>query len=63
MLDSVQQQKVVMFVFSALEDGWSVRKQKEQYVFSKPHEGKKEVFSKDFLYAFIEKHAGVPDGM
>ena len=63
MLDSVQKQKVILFVFSALEDGWSVKKQREQYVFSKPHEGKKEVFSKDFLYAFIEKHARVPDGM
>lgn len=63
MLNSVQEQKVILFVFSALEDGWSVRKQQEQYVFSKQHEGKKEVFSKDFLYAFIEKHAGVPDGM
>jgi hypothetical protein len=63
MLDSVQRQKVVLFVFSALDDGWSVKKQKEQYVFSKPHEGKKEVFSKDFLYTFIDKHARIPDDM
>ena len=48
--------KKQQFIWNALEDGWEIRKKDNSYIFSKPHEGKKEVFSDTFLRAFIVKN-------
>ena len=48
---------VLAFIDNAMNDGWSVRKKKGSYIFSKPHEGKKQVFSDEYLVAFVDKHA------
>ena len=45
--------KKKQFIWNALEDGWEIRKKDTSYIFSKSHEGKKEVFSESFLRAFI----------
>lgn len=42
------------FIYIALEDGWDVKKRRDTYVFSKKHEGKKEIFEESFLRKFIE---------
>ena len=39
--------------FNALEKGWSIKKKGERFVFSKNHEGKKEVFLDSYLKRFI----------
>ena len=49
-------QHILVFVESALNDGWTVRKNGCSYVFSKPHEGKKQVLTNEYLAAFVEKH-------
>ena len=36
--------KKMAFIYNALEKGWSVRKKKDNYVFRKDHENKKEVY-------------------
>ena len=46
--------KKMAFVFNAIEDGWKVKKRGKSYVFSKPHENKKEIFSDTYLREFIE---------
>ena len=46
--------KKMAFVFNAVEDGWKVKKRGKSYVFSKPHENKKEIFSDTYLREFIE---------
>ena len=46
--------KKMVFVFNAIEDGWKVKKRDKSYVFSKPHENKKEIFSDTYLREFIE---------
>jgi hypothetical protein len=46
------------FIWNALEDGWEIRKNEDSYIFTKPHEGKKEVFSEDYLRRFIIKNFG-----
>jgi hypothetical protein len=46
--------KKMTFVFNAVEDGWKVKKRGKSYVFSKPHENKKEIFSDNYLREFIE---------
>jgi len=44
------------FLFNALEDGWEIKKEDNRYIFIKKHEGKKEVFSENYLRRFIEQN-------
>jgi hypothetical protein len=44
------------FLFNALEDGWEIRKHNDKYIFTKKHEGKKEVFLDSYLRRFIEQN-------
>jgi len=47
-----QLQKMI-FVMNALNDGWSVKKSQDKYIFSKKHENKVEVFQEEYLATFI----------
>jgi hypothetical protein len=51
-VDKLQYQKMV-FIMNALNDGWSVKKSQDKYIFSKKHENKKEVFKEEYLATFI----------
>ena len=42
------------FVYKAVNDGWTVRKKKDKYVFVRPHDNRKEVFENSYLEAFIK---------
>jgi hypothetical protein len=44
------------FIMNAIETGWSVKKNDGNYIFSKKHEGKREVFMSDYLEKFIDKN-------
>ena len=46
----------IVFIFNAIEDGWCVKKHQDSFVFSKKHEGKKQVFQPEYLEQFIEKN-------
>jgi hypothetical protein len=48
-------QKMV-FLTNALDKGWSIKKTDDSYIFTKKHEGKKEVFQSDYLEKFIESN-------
>lgn len=48
--------KKMTFIMNALDQGWSVKKEDEKYVFSKKHEGKREIFREDYLRTFIESN-------
>jgi hypothetical protein len=54
-VDLIQLQKMA-FLFNALENGWSVRKENNYYVFKKNHEGKKEVYLDKYLQQFLSKN-------
>ena len=41
------------FIYNALEDGWTIHKKNNLYVFKKNHEGKKEVYLDDYLRRFV----------
>ena len=41
------------FVYNALEDGWTIKKKNNLYVFTKNHEGKKEVYLDEYLKRFM----------
>jgi hypothetical protein len=46
-------QKMV-FIINAIEKGWTVKKVEDSYIFTKKHEGKKEIFQNDYLEKFVE---------
>ena len=54
-IDLIQLQKMA-FLFNAVENGWSVRKENNYYVFKKNHEGKKEVYLDKYLQQFLSKN-------
>ena len=45
------------FINNALENGWSIKKNNESYIFSKKHEGKKEMFSDSYLSTFVKENS------
>jgi hypothetical protein len=43
----------LMFLNNALNDGWSIKKSAENYIFTKKHENKREIFQENYLENFI----------
>jgi hypothetical protein len=41
------------FINNALEDGWTISKKEDKYIFNKKHEGKKEIYLDSYLQKFI----------
>ncbi len=54
-ISAIQFQKMLL-LFNAIEEGWSIKKRNDSYVFTKNHEGKKEVFHEDYLLKFMKKN-------
>ena len=54
-VDYIELQKM-SFIYNAIQSGWTVNLNKNSYIFSKKHEGKKEIFLDSFMKSFIEKH-------
>jgi len=52
-MNNIQFQKM-LFLYNAVNDGWSIRKKDESYIFKKNHEGKKEVFHESYLHDFVK---------
>lgn len=44
------------FLYNALNEGWTIKKRKESYIFTKNHEGKKEVFLDSYLVSFMKNN-------
>ena len=57
-IDKIKFQKMV-FLFNALDSGWSIKKKKESYIFTKNHEGKKEIFDENYLAIFMKDHLDI----
>lgn len=54
-IDNVKFQKM-LFLYNAINDGWTIKKRGEAYTFIKNHEGKKEVFSDSYLLTFVKSN-------
>jgi hypothetical protein len=49
------------FFFNAIENGWSIKKDlSDNYIFSKKHENKKEIFDDTYLSQFIAENLELP---
>jgi hypothetical protein len=57
-IDKIKFQKMV-FLFNALDNGWSIKKRSESYIFTKNHEGKKEIFDESYLAMFMKENADI----
>jgi hypothetical protein len=54
-IDEAQLRKM-KFIWNAIEKGWAVKKRDDSYIFSKKHEGKREIFMDTYLETFIAQH-------
>ena len=51
-VDPIQLQKMLL-LYNALNEGWSIKKRNESYIFVKSHEGKKEILLDSYLTKFV----------
>ena len=51
-IDAVSFQKMLL-LYNSIEQGWSVKKHNNSYVFSKKHENNKEVLEDSYLLKFM----------
>jgi hypothetical protein len=51
--------KKMVFLYNALNNGWSIKKRKEAYIFTKNHEGKKEVYDESYLSIFMKQNMDI----
>jgi hypothetical protein len=57
-INYIELQKMA-FIYNAIHAGWSVSCKGESYVFTKKHEGKKEVFLDTYMKSFIENNMNI----
>jgi len=51
--------KKMIFIFNALNNGWTIKKQNNNYIFSKNHENKKELLDENYLFNFISHNINI----
>lgn len=49
----------ICFIYNALENGWTIKKRGQSYIFTKNHEGKKEVFDDNYLTSFMKDNLDI----
>jgi hypothetical protein len=47
------------FLYNAVQDGWTVSKRDDSYIFKKKHEGKRAIFLDTYLNTFITNNSDV----
>lgn len=57
-LDSILVQKMA-FIFNSLEDGWTIRKNDDSYIFTKPHNKSKEILMDSYLKKFLKSNFNI----
>jgi hypothetical protein len=51
-LDPIKFQKMLL-LFNTIEDGWTIKKKNNTYIFTKNHENKKEILDESYLLKFM----------
>jgi hypothetical protein len=54
-VDAIKFQKMLL-LYNTIEQGWSVKKRNESYVFTKNHENKKEIYDDTYLLKFMKSN-------
>lgn len=55
--------KKIVFLYNALDNGWSIKKRNNSYIFQKNHEGKKEIFDDNYLSIFMKDNSNINNFM
>ena len=54
-LDDNDTKYILYFLYNVLNNGWTIKKsQLDEYIFIKNHEGKKEIFSNQYIHTFLK---------
>lgn len=51
----------MIFLYNSLNDGWMIKKNNEEYIFTKPHENKKEIYNDEYISNFVTKNINLKD--
>ena len=43
----------MMFLHNALDQGWTVKKSSDSYIFTKKHQNRREIFQENYLESFL----------
>tara|TARA_A100001015_G_C14978961_1_gene708584 strand:+ start:1584 stop:1808 length:225 start_codon:yes stop_codon:yes gene_type:complete len=57
-IDCIMLQKMI-FLYNALDKGWTIKKKNKAYIFTKNHQGKKEVFLENYLKRFMMENLDI----
>ena len=49
-----KQLKIMVFITNALEQGWTIKKKEDSYIFTKKHENRREIFQENYLESFVK---------
>ena len=52
-VDAIKFQKMLL-LYNSIEQGWTIKKRNNAYVFIKNHEGKKEILEDSYLLKFMK---------
>ena len=50
---SKKQIKKMVFIQNALDQGWTIKKSDDSYIFTKKHENRREIFQENYLETFL----------
>jgi hypothetical protein len=50
---SKKQIKKMFFIQNALDQGWTIKKSDDSYIFTKKHENRREIFQENYLETFL----------
>ena len=51
----------MIFLYNSLNNGWMIKKHNEEYILTKPHENKKEIYSDQYISKFVIKNMDLKD--
>lgn len=57
-INNIKFQKMLL-LFNALEEGWTIKKRNDSFIFEKKHEDKKEIFTDNYLEQFIKTNLNI----
>jgi len=51
--------KKMYLIYNALDEGWSIKKKDNSYIFTKKHENKKEILEDSYLLKFLKTNLDI----
>ena len=51
--------KKMNLIYNALDEGWSIKKKDNSYIFTKKHENKKEILEDSYLLKFLKTNLDI----